>query len=206
MPLDFAEKEPLRGVWRIEESGDELLARLTYRDECPPVAAKPLNPERWRERLAVRVLLKELLGEETDVAYHADGAPYLPDKPWHIGISHTKGYAAVVVNKRTPVAIDIEYRSDRAWQVRRRFMSHDELAQLHPTHSAEHALVYWCAKEVLFKLLRQPVADLRRQLSISPFPYAHKGSLTATETFTLQSASYRLHYLSTPRFTLAWLP
>jgi phosphopantetheinyl transferase len=206
MPLYLAHTKPLWGIWRIEESSDELLSRLTRRDARLPFPANVQAGKRKREWLAVRVLLKELLGEETPVAYHAGGAPYLPEKRLHIGISHTKGYAAVILDERAPAGIDIEYRSDRAWKVRKRFMSREELEQIEPPHEAEYALIYWCAKETLFKLLRQSGIDFRKHLRIPPFPYGESGSLTATETFTPQAASYRINYLANERFVVGWYP
>ena len=50
-----------------------------------------------------------MLGRETPVAYHPDGIPYLPDADLHISISHTKGYAAVLLDTQPRIGIDIEY-------------------------------------------------------------------------------------------------
>ncbi|MDR1357372.1 MAG: 4'-phosphopantetheinyl transferase superfamily protein [Tannerellaceae bacterium] len=194
--------QPLLGVWKIDESADELLALLTRRD-CRSIPADMQAERRRREWLAVRVLLKELTGgEETPIAYHTDGAPYLPEKKLHISISHTNGYAAVILSEQGPVGIDIEYISERIHRVRRRFMHPDEDAMIDRKHETEHLIICWCAKETLFKLIRREETDFREHLRLSPFGYGESGSITATETCTPERATYSLFYIVNKYFAM----
>ena len=48
--------------------------------------------------------------------------------------------------------IDIEYRSDRVKRIRSRFLAPEEEQNIDTAHEEEHLLVYWCAKEALYKL------------------------------------------------------
>ena len=51
MALLYKQLSPLHGVWKMEESSDELLGMLEHKAE-----------KRRQERFASRMLLKELLG------------------------------------------------------------------------------------------------------------------------------------------------
>lgn len=204
MPLFLKQTDPLRGVWKIDESWEELLSLLSFPEAYLPSLACMRAERRKQEWLAARVLLRELLGEEYRVSYRPDGAPYLEESKLHISISHTKSYAAVAVNEFVPTGIDIEYSARRILKVRKRFMNPEEEAMLYPGREAEHLLVCWCAKETLFKLIGCPDVDFRRHLHLSPFPFGGSGSLVATETRTPRAASYLLHYLSNKYFAMAW--
>jgi phosphopantetheinyl transferase len=203
MPLFLRDTEPLRGVWRIEESAAELLSMLSRRDclHLPPSRVE----RRRQEWLAVRVLLKELLGgEEAMIAYRADGAPYLPGMGLHISISHTKGFAAVALSGQSPAGIDIECPGGRIQRVRSRFMSAEEEEMIDANHEEEHLLVCWCAKETLFKLIGQRGVDFRKHLHILPFDYGESGRITARESCTPRAATYRLGYMVNRYFAMSW--
>ena len=68
-------------VWRVDESIDELESMLGYKLEDS-------NQKRLKERTAVRVLLKNLLGEDTPILYKNSGKPYL-ENGMFVSISHT---------------------------------------------------------------------------------------------------------------------
>jgi phosphopantetheinyl transferase len=203
MALFLRYNDPLLGVWKIDESSDELLSRLSRRDEMrlPGVVRTEKRRQEW---WAVRVLLKELLGEETLIAYRPDGAPFLPEKDLYISISHTKGYAAVILHGQCPVGIDIECLSGRIHRVRSRFMSPEEEEMIDAAQASEHLLLCWCAKETLFKLMGQRAVDFRQHLHLSPFACHASGRIVATETRTPRRASYALDYMVSRYFAMTW--
>ena len=66
------------GVWKIEETIDELRNLFTHFELYEEGLARFTSEKRKLEWLAVRALLKELLGgEEKEIAYHPSGRPYL---------------------------------------------------------------------------------------------------------------------------------
>ena len=117
MALLYKQLSPLHGVWKMEESSDELLGMLEHKADYSSFLERVSAEKRRQERFASRMLLKELLGEEARVDYHSTGAPFLACVPLYISISHTKDYVAVILDKR-PTGIDIEYRSDRILKIR----------------------------------------------------------------------------------------
>jgi phosphopantetheinyl transferase len=192
------------GVWKVTESAGELLSLLTQTKATFLFPDKIHTERRKTEWLAVRVLLKELLGEATAIAYHTNGAPYLPDKDLCISISHTKGYVAVLLSDTPPAGIDIEYRASRILNVRSRFLSPEEDSHIDPAREADHLLIHWCAKETLFKMMGQSDVDFANQMHIHPFPCNKSGNLLITETRTPQAFSYPLSYLTDNDFVLVF--
>lgn len=203
MPIIFKTDSPMLGVWRMTECSDELLAMLGRREDYRPFLERVNAETRRREHLASRVLLARLLGYEAQVDYRQDGAPFLFGSSLHISISHTCGYAAVIVGER-PVGVDIEYRSDRVWKIRERFLSPDELVMLDPSGEVEQLLVCWCAKEALFKLLGQQSVDFREHLRVWPFACRESGELLAQESRTGRRAVFRFAYRVTPEYVLVY--
>ena len=128
MPLLMKHTDPLWGIWKIEESSEVLLSLLRNREEYLPQLELIRAEQRRREWLACRVLLQEITGGPACIAYRPNGAPYLSGSSLHISISHTKGYAAVLLQDRPAVGIDIEYRSERVSKIRIRFMNQEEEA------------------------------------------------------------------------------
>ena len=98
------------------------------------------------ERLAVAALLESMFGQAVPVEHNDAGRPFL-DNGYEIGISHTRGYAVVIVSKKHNVAVDMEYMNDRVMRIARRFLREDESLT-----TVKELLLCWCAKETLYKL------------------------------------------------------
>lgn len=204
MPLFLKHMDRLLGVWKIEETPEELLAQLTHKEYYLPFLNRIGSQNRRQEWLASRVLLKELLGREVRIDYQTDGAPTLADSSFQISISHTKGYAAVLLQEHPAVGVDIEYRSERVLKIRSRFMNPEEEAGIDKAYETEHLLIHWCAKETLFKMIGQEEVDFCRHLHMLPFAYSQTGHFRAYETRTPRNAFYRIGYQVAPEFVLTW--
>lgn len=78
MPLyrTYSEGEFLLGIWKSDETTEQLLASLEHKDWYREKLAV-LSEKRKHEGLSVRVLLKALCGEEKEIAYYSSGRPYL---------------------------------------------------------------------------------------------------------------------------------
>lgn len=195
----------LLGIWKIEETEAELLNLLDPHKAYQLFLNKHKVETRKKEWLATRVLLKELLGEELMIAYHSDGAPYLPDRPdMSISVSHTKGYVAVYCKEGAPVGIDIEYWANRILKIKHKFLSEEELEMVDQENETGYLLICWCAKETLFKLIRQDEVDFRGHLHINPFAYSPEGEVEVWESRTPRRESFILNYLVTPDIVLTF--
>jgi phosphopantetheinyl transferase len=197
-------KGTIWAVYNIMENSGELLRLLDKKELYLAYLQSVTSESRKREWLAVRVLLKNILQEEKEILYYANGKPYLADYSYHISISHTKGYAAVALNKVHPVGIDIEYFSSRASKSYSRFMNNEEYLQVSPENMETQLLLHWSAKESLFKILGESHVDFKSCLHISPFQLilGNLSSFSAHETKTETNHAYTIHYLANETYVL----
>ncbi|MDR0893293.1 MAG: 4'-phosphopantetheinyl transferase superfamily protein [Mediterranea sp.] len=185
------------GVWKMEESLDELLAllsdaqRSTYRQGL----ARFTSDRRKQEWLCVRVLLHTLLPdkEKANIAYTEEGKPFLADHSRFISISHTKGYAAVILSTSSPVGIDIEKYGPRVHRVAERFVRPDEEIIPYQDDDTWSLLLHWSAKETVFKRMENPDADLRK-LRVMPFVPQERGTFRLQEMITERQEVYEIGY------------
>ena len=111
MPLLYKQQNgACVGIWEMTETVDELKNMLGSKALSSPSVSMEIRSEaRQKERLTALVLLKELLGHEAIIGHEESGAPFLPEENLNISISHTKGYAAMILYKEKEIGIDIEY-------------------------------------------------------------------------------------------------
>ena len=193
------------GIWKITESWEELLLQLAHRDVYLPVLNSYQSERRKAEWLAVRVLLKVLTGRELTISYRESGAPFLADIPLYISISHTKGYATVLLSPQQPVGIDIEYRSERIHRIKSRFLNETDVELQGTKLSTDDLLVCWSAKETAFKMLELQTADFQTDIHIIDFkPVEANGVITVRESITPQLSVFRINYSITPDFVVTY--
>ena len=165
MPLyrTYIEGEFLLGIWKSDETTEQLLASLEHKDWYREKLAV-LSEKRKHEWLSVRVLLKALCGEEKEIAYYSSGRPYLKDGSRYISISHTRGYVAVALHSSCEVGMDIEQYGTRVRKVASRFIRSDEEPAMMEGDEVYALLLHWSAKEALFKLMGVEEVDFSFQL------------------------------------------
>jgi phosphopantetheinyl transferase len=193
----------LWGVWKIDETLDELLAMLPSKDVYLQGMQRFKAEYRRLEWLAVRVLLYTLLGEEKEIAYYPTGKPYLADTSASISISHTKGYVAVVLGMPDKeVGIDIEQYGERVRRVAHKFMREDEEASLFRGTEIWSLLLHWSAKETMFKCMNASDVDFREHMRVLPFPVNESGIFSAEEYRTAEKRRFTIHYYLSSDFVL----
>lgn len=193
-------------IWHITERANELYEQLaTHRYDAQLEGMT--NESRRAEWLAVRLLIKELMGDACEVAYHPTGRPYLKDSNLHISISHTKGFAAVAYHHDASIGMDIEYISPRVERIASRFTSHEEAAYIdgHTEQARQcYHLINWSAKETLYKLHDSPsMAEFKEVFHIAPYSLAACGTLNTT-VCGAESTEQAVHYRLFPDFVCTW--
>lgn len=176
------------GVWKIEETTEELLSQLNKED--PHLNRS--SPKRLKEQVAVRVLLKALINEEKSLEYTSSGKPYLKDGSYSISISHTKGYATVILSNTKRIGIDIEYISEKVERVKDRFISAKEY--IDPENNIIHLLLHWSAKETMYKALGYAGVDFREHLLIDRFTPSTHGRFNSHERHSDQREYLEIEY------------
>ncbi|MDR2858954.1 MAG: 4'-phosphopantetheinyl transferase superfamily protein [Mediterranea sp.] len=205
MPLFLKriEDEYQWGIWKIDECVEELLIRLPNREEYEQKIRCFTSIHRRLEWLAIRALLYTLLGEDK-IAYYSTGKPYLQDNPYYIGISHTRGYATVILSRIAEVSIDIEQYGERIRRVSHKFMRPDEQLSIYLNSDIWSLLLHWSAKEVMFKYIGTNAVDFRKHLRIYPFQVQEQGIIQAKEYCTVIQQDFLIRYLIHSEFIMTW--
>lgn len=118
----------------------------------------PSASRRERESMAVKQLLTQALGEDTELRHDEYGAPFLPIHPeLHISISHSTE-RCVLVTSAMPIGVDIEAPRPQLMRIAHKYLTPNEKSiyeQLRTNTSAEECLDFllklWTAKEATFK-------------------------------------------------------
>ena len=124
------------------------------------------NTKRQRELIAVRVLLYCALNKSIPIVYDQHRKPHLADNSYHIGISHTSQWVAIILHPTKHVGIDIETIMPRVGKVRAKFLSDIENQSVLPNDYTT-LTTYWCAKETAYKWYGKKEVDFATHLKIT---------------------------------------
>ncbi len=172
--------ECIWGLWQITESLQQLEAQLPLPMHDAHYLNTVTHEGKRMESLAVRILARHLLKHwgytYGGIIKDNHDKPYLVSCPFHISISHTSEYAAVILHKHRQVGIDIEFVKEKLQKVAHKFLSTEE--QQDAGSDLEKLCVYWSAKEVMYKKYGQKQVSLREDIRIRPFTLRNEGKLT----------------------------
>lgn len=162
--------------------------------------------KRQRENNGARALLKEMLESDhsIEVAYHDTGKPYLKGRTEHISISHSHDMLAIIVDKISNTGVDIELIRDKVLKIIPKFLSDKEQKELGDTN-IEKSLVYWAAKETLYKIYGEKQVDFKEHLAVDSFDYnEHGGKISANISMPVFKRNFTLHYQKVNNYILVY--
>ena len=172
------------GIWTISESSDDFWALSPYVESSrSEFNALYKSEQRKCEVLAVRLLIKEIIGDNVQLLHQDNGKPYL-SSGMNISISHTRGFAVIIVSHSKQVSVDIEYFSNRIERIRSKFMRDDENAS-----SQVKLLMHWCAKETMYKLFPEDNLIFNKMQLLSVDGNDSTGIITAKNIFRNRNVS-----------------
>ena len=172
------------GIWAISESSDDFWALSPYVESSrSEFNALYKSEQRKCEVLAVRLLIKEIIGDNVQLLHQDNGKPYL-SSGMNISISHTRGFAVIIVSHSKQVSVDIEYFSNRIERIRSKFMRDDENAS-----SQVKLLMHWCAKETMYKLFPEDNLTFNKMQLLSVDGNVSTGIITAKNIFRNRNVS-----------------
>ena len=155
----FKSEDSIIALWRIEEDLSFFESKF---DLHPPIQ----NESKKLQWFATRHLLNEMIGTYAEVLKYDTGKPYLKDTDHHISISHTTAFAAVMVNPKVE-------------RIAHKFLREDEISAIHLDEKIEKLILYWSAKEALYKMFGKNQVEFKTHLLIEPFELKLKGTLHA---------------------------
>lgn len=170
-------------IWKIEET-DAYFLRLLDLDLKELEEVSSLKGRRKTEWLASRWCWKTLARElqHGPIIKDKHGKPHIQDSSWHMSISHTHEYTAVIAAPFL-VGIDIQTKVQKITRLADKFLNEIELEQVHLcAFPVEYLHVYWGAKESLYKAWGRKAVDFRTQLSVRSFNL----ELGATQGYVLK--------------------
>lgn len=151
--------------------------------------------KRELEANGIRMLLNKLFNnKECVLAYQESGKPYLKSHSEHISISHSHAKIAICVNEKESTGIDIELIRDKVFTIAHKFLRDEERSDVEES-DIEKLLVYWAAKETLFKIHGERNINFKHHICVKPFEYHNQGGeLQGEIVLPDYKKNYTLHY------------
>jgi 4'-phosphopantetheinyl transferase len=187
------------GVWKI---GEELSFFEALFRGHPDIA----HEKKRLQWFASRHLANEMLGVPDTIINDQTGKPNFKTSPQNISLSHTVGFAAVIISKQCAVGIDIEAVHRKVERIAHKFLTEEEIADIPDGEKAAKMMLYWSAKESLYKLYGWGALEFKTQLLIEPFALKQSGELKADIlTPHLPLKNLTVHYEFFDGHVLSWV-
>lgn len=195
-------------VWEITETEAQLQAMCDLPNDELEELQYTTNPQRRKERLAVRALLDLLFEEKVYLGYHDNGRPFLQNSIVEISITHTKRFACVLTHPEWSVGIDMEslHRDFNAVEVKALHQDERDFLSDRPETRNHQLAILWCAKEAMYKYMSQNDVDFARQIVVDHFTPHEEGELDVT--FYDKSGddeSYEMQYMTLEDHVMVWI-
>ena len=166
MPLQVSKsffKTIYLSIWNIDESEDFFLSQINLTENCTKRLELIKSPQKRKQFLSVRSLIKLNDIQLNDLYYDEFGAPHLKTKKY-ISISHTNNFSAIAISNN-PVGVDIEYFRDKIKKIKHKFINHAE-TKLIDINSVRDLTVVWSVKESIYKLYKKQGLSFKNNINI----------------------------------------
>jgi len=194
----------LIGIWHLTESSTDLTRYFSIGELEDFTFQQFTNEKRKVEWLAIRCLVKQMIGSDFLISYTESGKPILSHiKFRHLSISHSRDFAIVFVHENLDVGIDIENISRNYTAIEKRYLSDEELIIVN--RDAKLQCLYWCAKEAIFKLVPDEGVEFKQQILISSFNPELEDHFLAKYTSENTNSIYQLHFLIFSGHCVVWV-
>lgn len=186
-------------IWKIEETEEELLAGLQLKQHELDIISSLNSGKRLLHWLSTRLLLRTMLNttEYIDCQFDEHGKPYLVNFDYHISLSHSYDYAAVMISKDHAVGVDIELIKHKIKTIKHKFLNDVELAQKQLGDNIDGLYIAWCAKEAIYKWHGKKGLEFKQHIHIKPFKLKNKGSLNAIVELPTGTRELNIKYFKT---------
>jgi 4'-phosphopantetheinyl transferase len=186
--------EGMLGIWDLSEPCSALVREFCFSEKELLEYNKITNDKRKCEFLAVRLLLQKMMQKKKEISYTDSGKPILEENI-HISISHSSELVVVLLTAK-PAGIDVESIHRKTDKIAARYLSESELRHIDKTQEpAFTRILYWCAKEALFKCTPLEGINFKNQLLLKPFlPVLGSGNFYGQLIINNQLTNFVLYY------------
>jgi 4'-phosphopantetheinyl transferase len=194
-------------LWKIEEKAENLYNQLQLDEQEKTYVEQLSNGKRHLHWLGTRVLLRKMLitNDYIDCKVDEHGKPYLVTLPYHISLSHSFDYAAVMISKKNPVGIDIEVIKNKVERIAHKFMRAEELAFVNESHKIEQLYACWCAKEAVYKCNGEKEVSFVDNILLEPFNFESPGVMQAKLLNEKKEIDYKVEYLKYEDYMIGYV-
>ncbi len=193
-------------LWKVEETIEDLQQNLIFSPFDFVEFAQITHDTRKLEWLAARKAMQSLVQDAgyqyKGIVKEANGKSFLHENKLEISISHTKGYAAVMINSLKEAGIDIELLKDKIEKIAFKFISKEEFKFIQK--DKYKLTVSWCAKEAIYKYLGMPGVSFIEHIILDDFQIRDKGLLTAKVVHPDLKESVTLEYILQHNYAIAY--
>ncbi len=197
MPFEKTINTPngIIGIWGLSDSSRELAKQCTLSKADLERFNGFTSERRKKEFLATRILLKKLVPGNHKIIYNKWGKPALRDHSTNISISHSADFACMFISEKK-IGIDVEQTTRMIDKIADRFLHRKErefIAGL-PANQQEAKILFWAAKEAIFKCTSKQAIEFNEQIFIDPFPLNSEGSFNGHLFLDGGTMKFKLHY------------
>lgn len=165
--------------------------------------SRNLSIKRQIETEGSKFLIHKMLNKNVNILYNQNGKPYLENESSHISISHSHDRLAIIINENEATGIDIELIRDKVKVIKTKFLSDREL--IDAGDNVEKLLIYWAAKEALYKIYGEPEVEFIKHLFIQPFEINNLGKITGQINHSVIKNTFELHYQTLNNYILVYV-
>ncbi len=154
-----------------------------------------IEGKRELEKRAALEVVRSVLGDASlEILYEESGKPYLKGNE-EISISHAYDRIAVLFSTRAKnIGVDIEKVRDKIVKIKEKFLSPEELKELHDA-SLEKYTLYWAVKEAVYKAACIEGLAFAEEIAVEPFGGTEKsGTIKAAITKKGREKAFVLEY------------
>lgn len=153
-------------VWKITEDAETLNKYLDHLTD-----AQTTTPKHSLHWLASRAAITTHFGLGAVVIINKDiynrPSMLVDGEKYHLSITHSSNYAAVMFSKYRNVALDLEKVDERVGRVAHKFINGAEEEMLLQSKNIIHdQTLIWSAKETLYKFYGQKELDFKNHMTI----------------------------------------
>ena len=183
-------------VWKIEEDPGFYHSNLILSDWEKNYLDGIAHPKRKLTWLASRYLLKYLMGtsEFVELLFDVHGKPFISNFDINLSLSHSPEFAAAIISRDFETGIDIEQPHRNIESIKNKFLSPAELNHIGEEERMKKLLIYWSAKEVMYKIYGKRKLEFRDDMYVKPFVLNKTGDLNGILMKNGSVADYHMHY------------
>ena len=182
------------GIWQIDGTERDQFQQIYGRE---PKELEVLHRKTSEQRIASRVLLSKMMGQAIDVVKDENGKPSIPNDDRHISISHTVGFASIMIGNEA--AVDVQEFRPKIVGMADRFLDENE-RKMAP--DVELTTLLWAAKEVVYKFNGKPGLDFRDPITVH---HIHPSHLETSFIFKGRTRHLELGWKMLDGAALVWL-